>query len=139
MLPDVRQRVLHDAYADAISKAEEAGKRTVLALDIPELDFDPEYCLSRLSSSTLFGKQCAIERRSVDERQRNYRSVVQRLQNEYPRLSVFDPIPLLCDSVWCYTKRNGLVMYRGDNHLGADGSRIVAKQLSDVLFPSGVK
>ena len=139
MPTDVRQRVLHDAYADAISKAENASKRAVLALDIPELDFDPEYCLGRLSSSTRFGKQCAIERRSVDERQRNYRSVVQRLQSEYPRLTVFDPIPLLCDSVWCYAKRNGLLMYRGDNHLGVDGSRIVAKQLGEVLFAPGVK
>jgi hypothetical protein len=136
---DVHRRVLHDAYADAIGKAEEAGKRAVLALDIPELDFVPEYCLKGLPSSALFGKQCAIERRSVDERQRTYRSVVQRLQNEFPRLAVFDPIPLLCDSAWCYTKRNGLVMYSGDNHLGPDGSRIVAKQLGDILFPSGVK
>jgi hypothetical protein len=134
---DVRLRVLHDAYADAIGRAEEAGKRAVLALDIPELDFVPEYCLSRLSSAALFGKQCAIDRRSVDERQRNYRSVVRRLQDEYPRLAVFDPIPLLCDSAWCYTKRNGLVMYSGDNHLGADGSRLVAQQLGAVLFESG--
>jgi len=63
--------------------------------------------------------------------------VVKRLQKDYPRLAVFDPIPLLCDNTWCYTKRNGLVMYNGDNHLGADGSRIVAKQLGQVLFASG--
>ena len=58
------------------AKWREAGKRAVVALDIPEPDFDPKYCLSQLSSSMLFAKPCAIERRLVDARQRSYRRVV---------------------------------------------------------------
>jgi hypothetical protein len=133
-LPLARRRsVLHDAYAGAIRRAQDAGKRVVLTLDIPELDYDPEYCGDE---SVVVGPAppCTMARGLVDERQRTYRSIVRSLQQENPRLQVFDPLPLLCDDTWCYAKRNGVLLYKGDNHLSVDGSRMVAKRLADLVF-----
>lgn len=96
--PETRQRVLYDGYSSAIGRVERAGKRFLLVLDNPELDFEPHYCVTRLATAKLMGNQCAIARHTVDERQRDYRGVVQRLQREHPQLTVFDPVPLLCDS-----------------------------------------
>jgi hypothetical protein len=82
---------------------------------------------------------CVMSRRSVDERQRRYRGVVERLAREFSDLLVFDPIPLLCDSRWCYATRNGVLMYGNDNHLSANGSRIVATRLADSVFGAAAK
>jgi peptidoglycan/LPS O-acetylase OafA/YrhL len=125
--------VLHDAYDAAIGRAAAAGKRVVLALDIPELDYVPEYCTDH-EPTTGSKPDCAIARGRVDARQGTYRRVVARLQREHPRLAVFDPLPLLCDERWCYAKRNGVLMYAGDNHLSADGSRIVSERLAELVF-----
>jgi hypothetical protein len=135
---ETRLRVLLDGYASTIRRIEGAGKQVVLALDVPELDFDPAYCVTRLWTATWLGRQCIMDRRSVDDRQRDYRNLIQRLQAEDPRLIVFDPLPLLCDGQWCYAKRNGLLLYRGGNHLSVEGSRLVAGSLALLLFrPDG--
>jgi hypothetical protein len=129
-----RASVLHDSYDAAIGRAAAAGKRVVLVLDIPELDYVPEYCGDR-EPATGSKPDCAIARGRVDARQRTYRLLVARLQQEHPQLAVFDPLPILCDERWCYAKRNGVLLYNGDNHLSADGSRIVSEQLAEVVFP----
>ena len=131
---DQRERALFDAYASAIGQAQKAGKRLVLTLDIPELDYNPEYCVGSSTTSVMADGKCVTSRRSVDERQRRYRGIVERLAREFPNLLVFDPIPLLCDSRWCYATRNGVLMYGNDNHLSAIGSRIVAERLADSVF-----
>jgi peptidoglycan/LPS O-acetylase OafA/YrhL len=129
-----RASVLHDSYDAAIGRAAAAGKRVVLALDIPELDYVPEYCGDH-EPATGSKPHCVIARSRVDARQRTYRRVVARLQREHPGLAVFDPLPLLCDEQWCYAKRDGVLMYNGDNHLSVDGSRIVSERLAEVVLP----
>jgi len=116
---DQRERALFDAYASAIGEAQQAGKRVVITLDIPELDYNPESCVGSSTTSVMADGKCVTSRRSVDERQRRYRGIVERLAREFPNLLVFDPIPLLCDSRWCYATRNGVLMYGNDNHLSA--------------------
>jgi len=136
---DRRERALFDAYSRAIGQAQQAGKRVVLTLDIPELDYNPEYCVGSSTMSVMADGKCVMSRRSVDERQRRYRGIVERLAREFPNLLVFDPIPLLCDSRWCYATRNGVLMYGNDNHLSVTGSRIVAERLADSVFGIAAK
>src|SRR2546430_12727812 len=40
-----------------------------------------------------------ISRSANDDRQRDFRVLVRQLQAEFPRLMVFDPMPLFCDAL----------------------------------------
>lgn len=134
MPTDARSRVLYDGYSATMRRLEASGRRIALMLDVPELDFEPHYCVARLASATFMGNLCAIARHTVDERQAAYRDVISRLQREHPQLAVFDPVPLFCDTAWCYARRNGRMMYRDPNHLSPDGSAFIAEALGRVLF-----
>ena len=138
---DVRQRVLHDAYADAIRQVEDAGKRAVLALDIPELDFVPEYCLSRLSSSSLFGKQCAIGRRSVDRAPAQLPERRATAQGRIPASGRLrsDPAAVRQHVVLHETKRPGDVQRRQPSRRGRKPDRREAAWRSLVCFGNRMK
>ena len=131
---ETRLRTIYEGYSDTMTRVERAGKRFLLVLDIPELTYEPGYCEARLSSATLVSNKCAMPRQTVDDRQRDFREIVGRLQREHPQLQVFDPLLLLCDSRWCYAKRNGMMMYRDNNHLSGAASVMVADALGKILF-----
>ena len=131
---ETRQRVLFEGYTKVMSQLERAGKRFALVQDVPELGFDPYYCEARFATAKFMGNECSIARETVDDRQRDYRRVVTRLQQDHPQLLVFDPLPLFCDSRWCYAKRNGMMMYRDTTHLSAAGSALLAEGLVKILF-----
>ena len=132
---EVRMRSLREGYANAISRIEHSGKRAVIVLDVPQFNFDPVYCLNRFRPTSSLVNQCSTTRESNDLRQRDYRLVVEQLRAEHPRLIVFDPMPLFCDSRRCYSKRDGHLMFRDRNHVSERGSRLIAESLATILFP----
>ena len=125
---DQHLRVLEDGYGRAMRRAFDAGKRVVLVRDVPELDFDPQYCANDMTG------RCAVDRAAGEKRQQGFDGVIARLKSEFPDLVVFDPTPLFCDARWCYAQRNGLMMFRDRTHLTRDGSRLIARGLAPLLF-----
>ena len=131
---EIRMRALHDGYSSAIGRIEGAGKRTVIVLDVPEFRFDPYYCVNRFRPTTLLVNQCSTSRSANDDRQRDFRALVRQLQAEFPRLMVFDPMPLFCDALRCYSTRDGHLMFKDRNHVTDRGSRLIAEGLGALLF-----
>jgi len=115
------------AFRNTVLRLSAAGKNVVVFVDWPELGFDPRSCLPR--PVPLFSRVrplCGVPRSQVDARNRAYREVIFNMENEFSGLSVFDPLPYLCDSTACYAMRAGHLLYRDDNHLSAAGSVYLA-------------
>jgi hypothetical protein len=123
-----RIAVVNEAYSTAMRHTIAAGKRVVLALDVPSLDFQPAYCASGMSG------RCLVSRETVETAQRDTRTVASQLQAAIPAMAVFDPTPLFCDTRWCYAQRNGITLYRDPSHLTRAGSELVASSLAPLLF-----
>lgn len=130
----IRTRALTQGYAAALRRVEAAGKRAVMVLDVPELDFDPNYCANQVIPSSERAT-CATPRAFAESRQGGFRDVASRLQRDHPRLVVFDPYPLLCDARQCHAMRNGVPLYSDANHLSDEGSKLVAAALDSLVFP----
>ncbi|HVE14836.1 MAG TPA: acyltransferase family protein, partial [Elusimicrobiota bacterium] len=130
------QRELYKrGLARTIRALESRGMRVILALDVPELDFDPATCLG---ARPLFPKdkiraECSVARADVDASRGEYRRLVAELEDEFPRLRVFDPLPVLCDASRCRALENGRLMYRDADHLSVEGSARVGTRLIALL------
>ena len=57
------------------------------------------------------------------------------LQNEYPKLHVWDPLPLLCPYSACSAyDRDGKPLYNDSDHLSGHGNRVLESSLSETLL-----
>ena len=70
---------------------------------------------------------CVIDRKMVQERQREYRSVIATLERKHPHLRVFDPLKYLCDEKQCVASSKNVIYYRDGHHLSIRGSEYLAK------------
>ncbi|WP_425527259.1 SGNH hydrolase domain-containing protein [Xylella fastidiosa] len=56
-----------------------------------------------------------------------------KVLKDYPSVKVFDAAAQLCDSQWCWAIKDGKMLYRDDDHLSLDGSRLMASELVKLL------
>jgi peptidoglycan/LPS O-acetylase OafA/YrhL len=111
------------AFRSTVSRLSASGKEIILFIDWPELGFDPRSCLPRpVPLFSYVRPLCGVPRSQVDARNRSYREVIFEMKKEFSGLTVFDPLPYLCDATACYAMRGGHLMYRDDNHLSAAGA-----------------
>ena len=104
---------------------ERAGKKVIVYLDVPGLPFMPFDCVRRPTFG-LLSQVCQIDRSFVLQQQRDYREIVSRLEQSYPKLLVFDPLNVLCPASQCFIGANASY-YRDSHHLSLDGSYYIAK------------
>ena len=108
-----------------VSHLIKSGKKVVFILDNPELGFDPELC-SDLSISRKKNASCKVERNAVDERNLEYRKIVNATKSKHPDMQVVDTLLRICDSQYCYAKKGDKFIYRDNNHLTTYGSLLLA-------------
>jgi hypothetical protein len=107
------------------------GKKVSLILEVPELSFDIAECVGRpFSFASNMRTPCAEPRAAVLERQASYRKMVDEIRHSLPALTVFDPMPFLCNDRWCDAIRNNVLLYQDNNHLSAAGSLLFADKFT---------
>lgn len=112
-----------------------AGKKVTWVLNNPELSFDPRLCLSRPSRLiTQFNQPCAMPREEFIARNETYRKLMARILADYPQVKIFDMAQYLCDNAYCHASKDGVLMYRDDNHLSEAGARMMASPLHRLIF-----
>jgi len=121
-----KEQVFLNGLDRAIEALESARKDVVLYIDVPELNFSPRECVERPLRS-IRRMHCVIDRKMVQERQREYRSVIATLERKHPHLRVFDPLKYLCDEKQCVASSKNVIYYRDGHHLSIRGSEYLAK------------
>jgi peptidoglycan/LPS O-acetylase OafA/YrhL len=137
--PPQRAANSHDLYLagldGAVQALEDSGKRVIFVLEPAELGFDPKECLYAppYRPHAALRPECYLPKATVMWRQSDYRLLVGELQGRHPKLLVFDAAAPLCDAERCYAMRDGHAYYYDDNHVGRYGSRIIGRQLAQLL------
>jgi len=126
--------------SDAVSQLEAAGKRVVLFIDVPELDFRPEACVDvrpiRPSGSRV-RTPCGVERSRVVERQSAYRALIAQVAAAHPKVRVFDSLTVLCDGGLCSAWDGHRLLYRDSHHVSVYGSERLASRFGPWLHATG--
>lgn len=111
-----------------------AGKQVMVVLDVPELGFHASHCVvGRPLGLRTLRTPCAIDRRSFDARNTDYRNMVIRVLRRYPAVRFFDASQLFCDTRQCIAKSNDTLLYSDDDHLSLAGSLRVSASLAPVV------
>jgi len=93
-----------------------ASKLVLLMRDTPKLGFDPTRCLARSSWRLAFlpGHDCRIA--MSDEVDQVY-AVLKGSAREFPNVSTIDMNPFICNQANCSAIKDGVFVFRDDNHL----------------------
>lgn len=111
-----------------------AGKEVVILADVPLLDFQPRDCIRRAGIASSATRQpCAIPREVHDKAVAEDHAIVADLLKEFPQVTWIDPANALCDDKFCYAKRDGVMLYRDNNHLSYLGDLHVGQYVSAEL------
>ena len=111
-----RSELFEQGLNDTIQKLQQANKKVILFIDVPELPFLPKDCHRNPYS------KCTVTKKEVDLRQFELRQMIQKLKTNNSELFVFDPINLFCKDNVCIFKDNKKILYRDSHHLTLKGS-----------------
>jgi hypothetical protein len=109
------------------------GKKIVYFYPVPELQIDPRLCVGRLPRARVnMMEKCTFDLKQARERQSEYKQIIDKVLDDYPMISRFDPSSFLCDKPGvCNVVINGKSMFMDTNHLSASGSMEQGKFLID--------
>jgi peptidoglycan/LPS O-acetylase OafA/YrhL len=121
-----------DGLLTTLRRLLESGRTISYFLQPPELGVPSRNCLGRSLALTA-GKACLVLTADYQERMKDYRTILSRMQVAFPSVSVWDPQPLLCDAKRCQGLIKNKLMYADDDHLSIEGSRLVAAHFFPAL------
>ncbi|MFM2112018.1 MAG: hypothetical protein RLZZ271_678 [Pseudomonadota bacterium] len=126
-------------YTQAIQALQAAGKRVVFVIDNPTLP-DPNSCISGqltpfgLVNHFIYRKPSPYCKLAYSDHLKGtaaYQTFIAKLKAENPGLTVFDPLPLLCDipNNLCTYAENGKFLYSYGDHISDYASSKIARAL----------
>lgn len=134
--PTGRGEVIAAALDHTLARLVATGKHIVFMESVPELSFNARECVSWTPNrfvSRVPNPNCLVERSVIEARNAEYRPFLQAALKKYPQVTVFDPQSVMCDEQACRGRRDGMLMYRDDDHLSFDGSRWVGRHVPAAL------
>lgn len=112
-------------------------KKIILAIDIPELGFNPQNCydLRRVKiGNKQINETCALDKPSYLARTQPYLDIVEQIGQERKNVQIARLPEIFCDDKVCSPKVNGQTAYRDNNHVGYYGSEVIAKYLISKFY-----
>jgi peptidoglycan/LPS O-acetylase OafA/YrhL len=110
----------------------DAGKKIIYIKSIPFLGNVPSVVACSnydLAISRSKPRECLTPLNEVEEFRNGYDEALNSTFNGIRNISIFDPMPYLCDNKYCYVYRNNIIMYRDTSHLSHDGAYLVGAEV----------
>jgi hypothetical protein len=130
-----RHAMLRDDFARDLRWLARRARRVVVVLPLPELGFAMDECVGGRPIARMLGTgrhRCEVPRADVERRQAGARRLIGEavVTAGAANVAVVDPMDVLCDATSCSAVRDGLVLYRDDDHLSVEGARYVWSRLA---------
>ncbi len=120
-------QALSHGLKTTIAALTQRGVRVLVIAPVPEQQFDIPYCLARKSVEF-----CSVARDTANShRTVALHIVTEAVQTAAPGVRLWDPEPALCTDGHCWSERDGIVIYRDNDHLSPSGSRWLAPHFAE--------
>lgn len=120
------------ALVQTISAFEKAGKKISIVLAIP-VDPEPRACVKRtirITSKDI----CNLPKTKALAADGNYREFFGKLNQQFPKISFFDPWKYICDEEKCKVMDGDNILYVDSSHLSINGGAYLANSASTELM-----
>ncbi len=122
-----RSELFYYGLSRTVRELMNAKKRVIVLTDIPELPFFPIDCVRGRP-------KCTVELSEVLSRQSEHRNSLHRLKEDFPEVSIYDPLGIFCSEQSCTYKRDDLVLYQDSHHLTFNGSNVYGSDFSKWFY-----
>ena len=119
-----------------LTRLEAAQVRILIEAPIPLFKGRPNRCSDWFNSMhPLCAPGLTVERSRLEQLRTTQLKLLASLQQEYPRLRVWDPLPILCpDSICSAFDNEGKPLYFDADHLSGHGNRVLEPSFSDTIL-----
>ena len=114
-----------------------AGKKVYLIDDVPRFSYEPQRCQGRrwLASPTI----CEMSAKADNENYKEYVTSLENVVARRPESKFLSVHRYFCDDSQCRMTKGKQLLYRDNNHLNINGSRLAGGRLvtdnPDIFFP----
>lgn len=104
------------------------GIAVVVLAPLPDLYQGGAKCIGRSKSLGWDPGRCAVSARETVDRMRPVEDAIRKVAARYSAAVVIDQASLFCDERYCRPLRDGVVVYRDDNHVTPAGAKLIVDQ-----------
>jgi hypothetical protein len=135
-----RYAIFENGFRRTVRELNNAGKKIVFVIDVPELGRQIHSCMKYNSDIRWrpFGplvkvgddvdkESCRYEKEIFERRTGNFRALISKLKDEFPYVLFVDLPTLFCDAQYCYGYKGNTVLYKDAHHLNKQGSIFAAE------------
>jgi hypothetical protein len=119
------------SLAKAVAELREAGKTVYLVEVRPDFQFNPSAC--KYARRTLFWhrpERCQMDRALFEAQRQKTNAALLAVAAKFSDVYVVDGNAAFCDEKACHMNRDGVLMFRDNNHLSIEGSRALAGRMA---------
>ncbi len=110
------------------------GAKVVVMAQVPEMKRNVRGCFISAIRLGLDTAHCHdVPRKDVEQRQAFINKTLSELEAENPNVTVFWPLPRMCDAEKCYAIKNGKLLYFDGDHINADGASTLKDAITETL------
>ena len=118
------QRVVKKGIKKTISTLLSFHKNVFVVEQIPEFEFNSNNCLFKNKAFNLH-ESCNMDVLNIHKRQQKLDVFFSSLEKEFPLASFIKPSKYLCNNEVCFSFIKDTPIYKDDDHLNIDGSKIL--------------
>ncbi len=118
------ERTSFDAnLKDTVKFLKNSGKQVYLASDTPKFGFDPQRCKY---NHPLSGRSnCSESSESMQKIETTYLPMLALAASSQSGVHLLDLHDVFCDDAVCHMAQNGQILFRDNNHVNINGSKIL--------------
>jgi len=120
---------LEDHVLKTTAELVAAGKQVYLLDNVPKFAFNPDRC--KFIARSARQSKCAAPKSDIEAYEALYSESLRQVVNAYPQVRLVPLRDLLCEGETCSMVKNGVLMYRDNNHLNILGSRYVGSWIAE--------
>lgn len=128
------RKIFAEGLARTLDYFEANGKKVIFVIDLPELGFSPQACISRPLRAAA-RSDCSLPYADYMKRANEYRALVAEVIAHHANTKLFDASQVFCNEITCKAMDSGEMLYRDTDHPSLTGAvRIAKKMQADGLF-----
>ena len=117
----LQRGVQPDELRQTLSALAQNGRKVFITDGVPNFSFDPSVCK--------FNGQCSEV--GFTARYAGYIGFLKDVVINVPGVTLIESAAYLCEKEVCFMGKDGLLLYRDNNHLNISGSKLIGRKIAD--------
>lgn len=116
---------------DTVQLLTKANKNVFLISDTPKFGFDPQRC--KYDHPLSGHSNCSESKASMQKIEASYLPILERVVSDQPLVHLLQLNDVFCDETVCHMAKDGQILFRDNNHVNINGSRLLGLAVANKL------